>query len=154
MADPKYDLNDLMNEVHGMKKEVESMKSELENAKLRAENAELKLAVGKTTPSDKDYPPLRQGKNQSNDWLKEVVYFQVPYDQGTKEKYIDVIVNGRFYRMQTGKNVKMPRFVALLLQQRIDEEIHARDAADLKVFEFQQAQNAGFSKTINPPPRS
>lgn len=154
MADPKYNMNDLMAEILGMKKEVESMRSELENAKLRAENAELKLASRKAPPSEKDYPPLRQGKNQSNDWLNEMINYNVPFDPSTKEDNIDVIINGKFFRIRTGEYVKMPRYVAIVLQQRLDDERDARREARRLSQRFEDQANKGFKDTVNPPPRS
>lgn len=154
MADPKFSLDDLMNEIRGMRQEMETVKSELETAKLRAENAELKLAARAKAPSEKDYPPLRQGKNQSNDWLNEMINYNVPFDPSTKEDYIDVIINGKFFRIRTGELVKMPRYVAIVLQQRLDDERDARREARRQAERFENQANKGFRDTINPPSRS
>lgn len=107
----------------------------MSNTNISAENiGETTVSANETTASSRKATTPKAKKKDRNSELVEIKLFQ---DGGKYKDDVTVIVNGKSYRIQRGKTVKIPRSVALVLERSMKQDtataqLIAREAENAK----------------------
>ena len=96
----KDSMDAILARLDSMENTIVNLQHEVTSANLRAENAELKLQLSaQEKHKEIKQKPLGKGKNRSNPWLDEIVFYTPPRSYDPKELYCDGAVNGKHWRL-------------------------------------------------------
>lgn len=81
----------------------------------------------------------------SREWYNELVSVKLFKDSGKYRDDVFVAVNGKGWQIRRGVEVQVPRYVALVLQQSLEQDAATAELMDRQSAEFQAESNSrGF----------
>lgn len=141
----KDSMDAILARLDSMENTIVNLQHEVTSANLRAENAELKLQLSvQEKHKEIKQKPLGKGKNRSNSWLDEIVFYTPPRSYDPKELYCDGAVNGKHWRLIRNKANPVPRYVAQVFIRRENSENELNERLNGMARDFENAYQNDF----------